>query len=378
MLIIACYISLLVFTALSFSGAWFWRGQKRGKGCFWLGYSVAIAILFEGALLLMFAARERTILFLRPPNPNRQIFESHPHLVVHGIANATATIQGTTISHNSQGFRGPEISEKKGDKRRIMAIGGSTTYGVSVSDKYTWTAFLQRELGEKVEVINAGIPAASTVEHIHLMATIVPEIKPDIILLHIGLNDMRNMHARGLKPDYSNFHPPSMIGNVGLCPEELLPRVATIRALVMFLQRCGLYPTCSFNQRAKGHADNATIDQYAVNLFERNVKTLILLAKAQGIQVVLIPQILIDEMVSDGSYRWWTPYIAPRFLVTANAYYNRILAEQATAAGQLYASSVLEVDWRKIHFADPSHLNKQGNEYFAVRLAKQLKQELQL
>jgi lysophospholipase L1-like esterase len=323
----------------------------------------------------MFLAKGGMLLFLRPFNPNRQVFQSHPHLVIQGIPSVSATVMGTTISHNALGFRGPEISLEAKRRKRIVAVGGSTTYGVSVSDSDTWPALLQKELGEAVEVINAGIPAASTVEHIHLLATIVPELKPDVLLLHVGLNDLRNMHVRELALDYANFHPPSMIGNIGLCPEEPLPRVATIRALVMVLQRVGLYPDCSFNTRAKG-TPNTTIDLYAARLFERNVKTLLLLARAQGASVILIPQILIDEMIKDGSYRWWTPYIDQRFLVAAVDHYNRILADQASATGPLYASAVLEVDWQKKHFADPSHLNELGNKEFALRLAQLLQDKL--
>lgn len=377
MLIPVMYAVVLLVIISSLCLAWRFRGQRGGNILFWVGYSLSIFALLETSLLLMFLARDNYLLFRRPINPNPQVLTSHPHLVVSGIPNVSATVDGTTVTHNAMGFRSPPISNSSKNRYRIVAVGGSTTYGVSVVDANTWPALLQKELGEGVEVINAGIPAASTVEHIHLLATIIPELKPDLILLHIGLNDVRNMHVRGLAPDYSNFHPPSMIGNVGLCPEESLPRVATIRALAMYLQRLGYYPKCSFTTRAGGSANNSTIDEYAISLFQRNVKTLLLLSKAQGAQVVLIPQIIINEMVKDGSYRWWTPFIAPNFLVTAIDEYNRILKEEARVAGQVFASSVLEVNWQREHFADQSHLNALGNGHFAVRLAKQLKTDLE-
>jgi lysophospholipase L1-like esterase len=375
MLVLLFYALTLFSVALLFYQAWRFKGRRRGRVCFWFGYSLAVFVLLEAALLRMFFAKERSLLFLRPLNPNRKVFQSHPHLVAQGIPNVSATVLGTTISHNALGFRGPEVPLDAQGKKRIVAIGGSTTYGVYVSDAETWPALLQRELGERVEVINAGIPAASTVEHIHLLATIIPELKPDVILLHVGLNDVRSMHVRGLAPDYANFHPPSIIGNIGLCPEETLPRVATIRALVIVLQRAGLYPECSFAKRAKGTLNNAAIDLYAAGLFERNVRTLLLLAQALGARVVLIPQILVEDMIKDGSYRWWTPYIDQRFLITALSHYNRILADQAAVSGQLYASTVLDMNWQKEHFADSSHLNQVGNQEFARWLAQLLKEK---
>src|SRR5687767_5215985 len=66
-------------------------------------------------------------------------FREHPWLV--GVPReGTRMAQGhVTITHNSMGFRGSEVSARKAcGKRRIAAIGGSTTYGTRVSDQDTW------------------------------------------------------------------------------------------------------------------------------------------------------------------------------------------------------------------------------------------------
>ncbi len=65
------------------------------------------------------------------------------------------------VSINSLGFRGPEITREKPEGMfRIVALGASTTYGIYVSDEYTYPYQLEKKLDEKfgsdkIEVINA-------------------------------------------------------------------------------------------------------------------------------------------------------------------------------------------------------------------------------
>ena len=72
---------------------------------------------------------------------------------------------------NSQGLRGTEFSiDKPNDVFRIIAVGGSTTFGHGVEDGWSWPALLQESLNEleplkKIEVLNAGVSGATTLQN---------------------------------------------------------------------------------------------------------------------------------------------------------------------------------------------------------------------
>lgn len=99
------------------------------------------------------------------------------------------------ISINSRGFRGREFPLEKGNAYRIVALGESTTFGITLKagDK-PWPELLEQMIRERlkprrpVEVINAGIPAHSIQANLmRLKADILP-LKPDMIISYHGIN----------------------------------------------------------------------------------------------------------------------------------------------------------------------------------------------
>ena len=56
---------------------------------------------------------------------------------------------GVTVQINNEGFRGSEFStEKSSGTYRIIAVGGSTTFGVGVFDYQTFPYFLQEKFND--------------------------------------------------------------------------------------------------------------------------------------------------------------------------------------------------------------------------------------
>lgn len=103
-----------------------------------------------------------------------------------------------TININSYGFRGDEISKyKQEDVFRIIMVGGSTTFGSgSTSDKTTIPGFLQEkfnreELSKKIEVINAGLPGATSKEELNYVKNYLLGFNPDFLIIYDGWNDAR-------------------------------------------------------------------------------------------------------------------------------------------------------------------------------------------
>jgi len=90
---------------------------------------------------------------------------------------------------NSLGFRGPEVHRKKNKMlKRIVCLGGSTTYGNALAFDQTYPFFLQKKLNRlygtnRYEVINAGQPGMTLAQIISFAANELEQLDPDIVLL---------------------------------------------------------------------------------------------------------------------------------------------------------------------------------------------------
>ena len=109
------------------------------------------------------------------------------------------------LSHNSLGYRGPEITLNKPEGvYRIVVLGGSTVYSVSVPDnEKTFTVQLERLLDgafdqADVQVINAGAVAYDSWNSLVNLQFRVLDLDPDLVVIHHGTNDV---HARLVVPD---------------------------------------------------------------------------------------------------------------------------------------------------------------------------------
>ncbi len=111
------------------------------------------------------------------------------------------------ISVNSRGFRGSEFSNPKSDVYRIVALGESTTFGMTVQrgDK-PWPEVLEQLIHERlktrkpVEVINAGVPAYSIVNNVSRLHGEILPLQPDMIISYHGANAFTMLDASVLPP----------------------------------------------------------------------------------------------------------------------------------------------------------------------------------
>ncbi len=110
---------------------------------------------------------------------------------------------------NSEGYRNgkKEFGKKEKNKIRIIAIGGSTTFGWMIKDyKKTWPAQLEKILNKtfngRVEVVNAGLPGGMSSES--LMAFVLKDkyLEPDFVIFHNGGNDAVPLFYDNYYSDY--------------------------------------------------------------------------------------------------------------------------------------------------------------------------------
>lgn len=306
-------------------------------------------------------------------NQNQYLFEEHPLLVGSLIKNATHTQGKLTYAHNSHGYRSDEFTIKKpAGMTRIVAIGGSTTYGVGVNNNETWPHHLAKELGHGYEVINMGVPGYSSAENLIQTQQQVGTLNPDWAVYLIGLNDLRSMNIENLKPDYSDFHQPSLYGAFGLCANENLPPLAILKLIVLLGQQLGLIATCpnqSIDITTKKHQG---VDQQALAIYTRNLQRIVESCHSKGINVLFVPQILLEEVLTTGDYSWWIPFIPTEEIDDMMTAYNEALKTTAQKNNVIFAADVLKHNWNRNDFVDLSHFTNEANAALAKIIAQHI------
>jgi len=108
----------------------------------------------------------------------------------------------TLTTLNDYGFRNKEdvVEPKPPGSLRIIAFGGSTTFGYNLRDGETYTERLEALLRRDpdyagTQVLNAGRITYSSAQNLILMKRLVPRLKPDYALLYEGVNEILNAWA---------------------------------------------------------------------------------------------------------------------------------------------------------------------------------------
>jgi len=110
--------------------------------------------------------------------------------------NSRAQLVQSPIVINSRGFRGREIPAAKGVAYRIVALGASTTFGVTLNrEDRPWPVQLEQLIQERlrptrpVQVINAGVPGYRLDQNLYRFPTEILPLKPDLLISYHGINN---------------------------------------------------------------------------------------------------------------------------------------------------------------------------------------------
>lgn len=362
----------------------FYKKMDQRKNVFIKAFVIILIVfisllVLEGAMQVVYRLKHGYWLLGHEDEQYRVLFKKHPYLVAEPRPNAKYNTKNKiTFSHNSLGFRGEEIGlQKKQNIKRIVALGGSSTYCIGVSDNQTWPYQLQKELGAGYEVINMGLPGYTTVEHIIQTALNLSDLSPDICIYYIGWNDLRNMHVANLRSDYSDFHGRSQYTHLLLDSLKILNHSLIAVNIVKIIKKIfvtdpeGVYVV-------EGTKDKFTtkIDNRALDLYRRNIRLIISLCRAQGIRPIMIPQIFnYEKLTSDKPYGW-IPYIKDKDLKVVAGVYNKALQEICDADRVEFVKEVLDIRYGDAYFVDGlGHFSPYGNKEFARTIARYLKRQ---
>lgn len=284
---------------------------------------------------------------------------------------------------NSLGFRGEEIEiPKPNNTYRIVAIGGSTTYGESVPRwQEAYPAQLQQILNEEygfenIEVINAGQPGYNSWETLINLEFRVLDLDPDMIILYQNTNDV---HARIVPPE--NYHGDNsgrrMIWDY---EQQQLSQQWSLRIPSVMVRLIGVttglikipstfidayvIQTCT-GQLADvdclGIEPSAALEANPPIYYERNLRSIIGIAQINNIDVLFV------------SWAYTTlhdDYAARDYYETAFAEHNVIMRQVASEEGILFYDFAADMPTDIQFWADGRHMTVEGNRLRAELIAE--------
>jgi lysophospholipase L1-like esterase len=221
-----------------------------------------------------------------------------------------------TLSINALGFRGGELLT--GADVRIATIGGSTTFCIRTCDGETYQDFLREELKASHpdmtwDVVNCGVGGYTTAESLALFQHRVLAIRPDIVVVYHGANDVHPRVVGGkFRSDYSHYRMPFTI------PERGVMDLASDWLVSAQLLRKAAYPE-------RGHIGGVTCRRLPSDVsreeqwlnfqksstegFRRNMRALVSLAQSYGIEVIVVKFAFSQALLREDAGRDYRSYV---------------------------------------------------------------------
>jgi hypothetical protein len=267
------------------------------------------------------------------------------------------------IQHNNLGLRGVNLNKQDFTNRKVIAFhGGSTTYDEGTHQGYTWPEQIQRLIGDKYLVINAGVPGYSTAEHL-IQANFYDqwfESKPFCSIYYVGWNDIRNFDIPNLDGGYADFWLPTQFSVRP--PENLITGISPTLKLLNRILAGAYYSGFPQPKNLEQISNNSARDRNLEKIYRRNLINIAKVNDARQIRTVFIPQVLNTKALEISVLRDANIYYRnePRIIQQ----YNDILYETSkeTKAGfiPLRNSAFSSND-----FVDTGHFNRLGSAKMA-------------
>jgi lysophospholipase L1-like esterase len=285
--------------------------------------------------------------------------------------NSHGTLFHSAININSQGFRGPEIPAGKANTYRIVALGESTTFGVTMMpDDKPWPEMLEAMIRDRlkltrpVEVINGGIPSYSLTANLMRYQRDILPVKPDMIISYHGYNGFRMIN--GSLPTPAAKPPPKYV-----------PRPLVILGDFEFALKLARYKKRLLPQPLKLRA---AIGDPMKSEYARQYEQLIGIARTNHIRLVLADYSMAVNSQSDPDviefYRATDPWVNDQIKA------NEIHTEIVQGLGKLYPEVTVvdthpNFDGQHTNFIDLVHFTHGGEQHIAELFFAAIKNILQ-
>lgn len=112
-----------------------------------------------------------------------------------------------TLKTNNFGLRNNYDIELESSKKRVLAIGDSFTFGPYLSNKETYTYYLEEKYNHEVEILNAGLPGSTVTHQANYIYNKGIKLNPDLIILQVLSNDISDIGDQNIR-SYNYFLDP--------------------------------------------------------------------------------------------------------------------------------------------------------------------------
>jgi lysophospholipase L1-like esterase len=306
---------------------------------------------------------------------------------------------------NNHGFRGAdyEVAKPPGTFR-VLTLGASSTFGYHDSDDETYPALLEDELnrtaepGRRYEVINFGLPHATTDNILALFRTEGLDLAPDVVTFYEGANDAAVIEPRSGVERVGLRERIAQASLLGALVDRIAPGTDTIDVEWWWSDELG---------ERRRRAFLANVQRLAGECRERGIRfivctqqfksTLIPSEKLRGLTYEQEVQLVRDKMTS-GELRpgeKLTPNVAfsirllgnddaaaavrslainyPPRAMLIHAKLMAALREWAPAAGVGLVDVIHELDDRRDLLVNWVHLRGEANRVIAQALAREIR-----
>jgi len=346
------------------------RSLRNALGWIGINYAVLVVLLVSIELLGQLAFKVYTgkfVIEIFAP-PKNWIFEEHPYLAACSKKDVRVESEGIAFTIDPQGFR---ITSKNPfamptpKAYTIVCLGGSTTFGTHVDDSESWPYLLQDTLGSTYKVYNLGTPGYSTLEALIQLSTVVPDLKPDLVIFYQGWNDIHNYHTYPKSPLYE-WH--GAISKKGLfaAPPTIFQWYEGL-FLWRFSKRIGRNLT-QWISPPTPKPTYEEIDPYFDKIYARNLTTLDVLTHHLNAQALFIPQVINKDyfLESPQDSSDWSPTLKNKALPSLMDHFNQVMIESLHKRQTNVIKNVgmNPYTWKKSDFMDEGHFSPQGNKKF--------------
>ncbi|MBI4568278.1 MAG: SGNH/GDSL hydrolase family protein [Planctomycetes bacterium] len=309
------------------------------------------------------------------------LYGDHPALPYAPIPGAMAD-RSTPLGHRVRvvigphGFRGePPATPRPRGERRVVTLGGSTTFCVFQNEGDTWPARLQRLLAAPpsadVKVFNCGVPGYMSRHSLHNLAHRILEWEPDVVICCDLYNDLKPNRAPGFEPDYSHWE--RVVKKERQESENSLSAALADRSVLWLKLRfkLGLAP----NNRAEPDPTVKrfdTVDERGVIAFQRNVESMAAICRARGIDFVIATCPLaftratpMERLARYKGLLIHNRKLTVRGVVDGAERYNAALRDAAVRTGAPLIDLEAAAAGREDLFGDECHFNDEGCDRIA-------------
>lgn len=162
------------------------------KRLLWIGLSILIGIFTAELIIHLYVESKGVEKYLYYETEDGFFWELKPKQdLIRSGPNILTPSPSYSIKINQAGLRGEELSSE--NKRRILCLGDSDTFGQGVNNDETYPANLQKLLNGKeknsFEIINAGVGGWSTAQELIFLKRRLKELSPEILVIQLNGND---------------------------------------------------------------------------------------------------------------------------------------------------------------------------------------------